>query len=79
MGEISAKEERILGDYIENQVALHEDICLLFKDNFTILHSFDDSKLKYFQSKAFGYNKCKFSSIHMADLVKLQEARKNEF
>ncbi len=52
MGEISAKGERILGDYVENQVVLHANICLSIKSSSALLYSFYVDKLKYFQSKA---------------------------
>ncbi len=80
MGEICVKGESILGDYAENQVVLPADTCLSIKDNFGFLYSFDADKLKYFQGKAVGYNKCKFNAIHGAALmVESKGARKNEF
>jgi hypothetical protein len=80
MGDISAKGEGILGGYVENQVVLHANTCLSIKDYFKILSSFNSDKLKYFQGKAVGYDKCKFSTAQGAALMfESKGARKNEF
>jgi hypothetical protein len=80
MGEISAKGEGILGDYVENEVVLPADTCLSFEYNFGFLYSNFADKFKYFQGKAVVYNKCIFSHTHGAPLmVDSKGARKNEF
>ena len=80
MGEIGAEGESILGVYVENLVVLHADTCLLVKDTFSFLHSFNADKLKYVQGKALGYDKCKFGTPHGAALmVESKGTRKNEF
>ena len=80
MGEISAKGEGILGDYVENEVVLPADTCLSFKYNFGFLCSHEADKFKYFQGKAVVHNKCIFNYTHGAPLmVESKGARKNEF
>jgi len=80
MGEISAKGEGILGGYVENEAVLHEDTCLSIRGIFAFLCSLVSDKLKYVQSEACAYNKCKFSTTHGAALmVQSKGARINEF
>jgi hypothetical protein len=80
MGEISAKGEGILGGYVENEAVLHENMCLSIRGIFAFLPSLNSDKLKYVQSEACDYDKCKFSTTHGAALIVQSEgARINEF
>ena len=80
MGEISAKGEGILGDYVENEVVLPADTCRSYRYIFGFLCSHEVDNFKYFQDKAVVYNKCIFSHTRGASLmVESLGARKNEF
>jgi hypothetical protein len=80
MGEISAKGEGILGDYVENQVVLPKDTCLSIAEDFGFSYSIPADSLKYFQGKAVAYNKYKLSTTHpVALMFESEGARKNEF
>jgi hypothetical protein len=58
MGETSARGEGILGSYICCEAYGVIDIFLSNTLLSDILHSFKAGKLKYFHSKASGYNIC---------------------
>jgi hypothetical protein len=68
MGEQRAIRVSIVGN-------LADDICWIkddrvqITDNIVCLHSFFADKLIYVHTKAFCYNKCKFSSILEAALM----------
>jgi hypothetical protein len=69
MGEKRASGESILGNFAKKEVCCVKDDHLSIMENIAYLHSFCADKLKYVHSKAFGYNKCEFSSTLEAALM----------
>jgi hypothetical protein len=77
MGEIRVVVEGILGNFDKKEDNLVEDKCLSTVKNFSYMNTFDVDKLKYVHGKAFGYNKCKFSStLEAALMVKTMNGEK---
>ena len=77
MGENKAIVESILGSFAKKEVNLVEDKRLSIVKNFSYMNTFGADKLKYVHGKAFGYNKCKFSStLEAALMVKTMNGEK---
>ena len=69
MGEKSARDESILGNFAKKEACCVKDDHLSITGNIAYLHSFCADKLKYVHGKAFGYNKCKFNPFEAALMV----------
>ena len=67
MGEKRASGQTILGDLAE--YALAKAVHLPTNTNIVCLYCFLPDMLKYVQSNAFGYNKCKINSTREAALM----------
>jgi hypothetical protein len=77
MGEKRASGEGMLVGFIGEEAFCVGDAHLLTTQNTVNLQSFYADNLKYFQSKPFGYNKCKFSlTLEAALMIKSTNGEK---